>query len=385
MLDLVYDHQQHRIKTYHGWLRGAFRIIQPPPARRSMTRPSLTISGLKSQPVLVRRKWTDHEGFQYQLPVTSLPRYGKTEASESVLTGQSLASADFSVEKVFEDILQLSKSEVPEKLHVKRVMGSMFHLWREARTRSAISGYLHRYFKEASSQRKDALKSLLCLCRIYHCVENFVEAAEMSSAFQSIECEAVACQRSNAEAPGPEFSTPLQVADRLGIPVHHDTWSCYLVREAPRFAKLIREKRSKQYLHAEIQALNYHDLHISTDEKKLIHPYVGCSRRCCLLCYSLIDLRGDFRVRGTHETVIHRWNIPKNHAAVGADAALTKARVATVRLLQRVVRILCELLKAPHPVTSGQLLAQSSVALSSAQITVEKGLAPLERSARELE
>ena len=67
---------------------------------------------------------------------------------------------------------------------------------------------------------------------------------------------------------------------------------------------------------------------------------------------------------------------------VGEDEVFMKA---TARLLNTVLTVLRDLSRKPRPPTGRDLLAQSSAALSSAQIIVEKDSAPLERPKREME
>ncbi|KAG9236236.1 hypothetical protein BJ875DRAFT_457146 [Amylocarpus encephaloides] len=77
----------------------------------------------------------------------------------------------------------------------------------------------------------------------------------------------------------------------------------------------------------------------------------GVGKLCCLLCWLLLRVHGAFHVRGTHETIMHWWEILR--------ILLTEAYTAEM-LLQN-------LLDQPFPLRHPRLLAQSSAALSTMQ------------------
>ena len=91
-----------------------------------------------------------------------------------------------------------------------------------------------------------------------------------------------------------------------------EDWTSYLNQQSTRFARMVKERRRKHHFHAEIHVLLGRDVLLSQDERKQTHPYIGCSRRCCWLCYAFVLLHGGFETRGTHGTIMHRWDILTN-------------------------------------------------------------------------
>ena len=385
MFDLVFEHQQQRITTYHAWLTQAFGTHGTAPSFPRVELPSLSESLAALQFPLKRRKWTDDKGLEYDLTVASLSDLSEDESSVATLTASSLASVNDGVERLFRDVGTLCQTPKSVSTNLlKQIMCNGFHLWKGARTQSAMRTHLLRYFENDPKRRKDAQKALLCLCRVYHCVYNFIEAAEKLQISNSFKWIAIAYQPLNLPGTSLHPPSPLSVARRLGLTISGNAWTSFFIREAPKFRNLVNERRQKSNVHAEIQAIFFHYLYSSAHEKKHTHPYIGCSRHCCSLCYLFILIHGEFRVRCTHETILHRWNLPARHVK-GENEALLKVRSTTRRLLDTLKNILRELFKEPRPPTRREQLAQSSAALSSAQIAAEKESAPLERSHREVE
>ncbi|EXJ69260.1 uncharacterized protein A1O5_07296 [Cladophialophora psammophila CBS 110553] len=385
MLNLVVNHQWPRILRYLEWLKRAFQPKKSPAHHRSKEAAALVKSRLESQPFLKTRLWIDDNGFEFAIP-TNLRAQGYG-LSETVATGESFQNVDSSVSDLFEKVHKLcaEESRRSQEELLKQVMHITFDLWKGARTRSAIKAYLHQYFGDCRKHKAEAEKALLFLCKIYYGVRSFIEAAERPPAFKSIQCVPVHYQASGANHNfDSKQTTPLTVARRLGINVQQPGWIKYLIGEGTKFATLLQQKRRKPHFHAEIQVLQSHDFLSSPDERKHTHPYIGCSRRCCLLCYLFIRSYGGFDVRGTHQTIIHRWEIPE-HTIVGKADPITKFRSATERFLNIVRSILQRLFNMTYPISQSQLLAQSSDALSSARSTSEKESAQLEKSHRELE
>ncbi|KAK5214941.1 hypothetical protein LTR96_011628 [Exophiala xenobiotica] len=385
MFNLVFRHQRPRIMRYLELLKLAFQAKKSTAYHRSKESALLVESQLESQPFLKTRSWIDDNGFEFTIPTNLLAQ--DDDVSETIATGESLENADIGVSDLFEKVHKLcaEKSQRSQEILLKQVMRNTFDLWKGWRTRSAIKAYLHRYFGESRKQKKEAEKVLLFLCKIYYGAHIFIEAAEKLPAFKYIQCVPIQYQ---ASGPNKDTSsgqtTLLEVANSLGVTVQQPSWIGYLKREGTRFKTLLEEKRRKPHVHAEIQVLHHHDVLSSSDERRHTHPYVGCSRRCCLLCYFFILAYGGFGVRGTHQTIMHRWEIPENNVVSKAHA-ITTFRSATERLLDAVKSILRELFKMAFPISQSELLAQSSDALSSARTILEKESAQLEKSHLELE
>lgn len=81
---------------------------------------------------------------------------------------------------------------------------------------------------------------------------------------------------------------------------------------------------------------------------------------------------------------MHRWDIPQK-IPIGKDFSTKNFSLAAERQLNILKSILQQLFNMPYPVGQRQLLAQSSRALSSAQVILDKELAKFERSHREIQ
>jgi hypothetical protein len=133
--------------------------------------------------------------------------------------------------------------------------------------------------------------------------------------------------------------------------------------------------------HAEIQMLLYQNSGaMSPDEQgsaSSVHPYIGYSKRCCLLCWLFIRIHSAFHVRGTHETIVHRWEIP---IASLTKPATIKFQSTSVDLFSIIKIILQNMFDQSFPLKHPELLAQSSAALSTTQSTLDREKAEMERS-----
>lgn len=383
----MFKHQRQRISTYHTWLAEAFETRRTALSLRKGEYRTLNHSALALCSAKEPRQWTDDKGNEYEFKITSPSECNDDKVSEAVLTGDTLSGVDETVQTLFEKVEKVchGSTDSHETL-LKEVIRTSFELWKEARTQSAMRAYLNCYFGDDGRARKNALNALLCLCRIHHCVSTFVAAAEdleISDSFDYVRVPPPSASHLSAPPYSKERS-PISAATRLGLTVSGDIWSTYFVREASRFGKLVVEHRRKCHFHAEIQTVAYYIQHSTTHEKTTVHPYIGCSRRCCSLCYLFIMSYGGFRVRGSHETILHRWNLPID-LVYSQSQRSPQLHSAAVGLLLRLKQILQQLLKGTRPPSPRQLLAQSSAALSSALIEAEQESARLERSDREIE
>jgi len=385
MFDLVFQHQRPRILCYLGWLKSAYQAKEHPKCNPEAAGGSLSVSLLTSRPIIKNRMWTDNKGLDFAIPV-NLATHGDN-ASPSNATEASFNDVETSITDLFEKVRKLCADEpqATQDLLLKQVMHSMYDLWRGARSRSGVKAHLHRHFGESRKQRREVEKSLLFLCKTYAAVHSFIEAAERLPACNSI-CVFPIDYHNSGTQDHLKYRQlkPIEVAHHLGIAVQQPRWIGHLEQEEAKFATLLKEQRHKFHVHAEIQVLLHHALSSSPGEKKDAHPYIGCSRRCCWLCHFVIHEYGGFEVRGTHETVIHRWEIPRE---IADNQACSEQKLQSVieRLLQEVKIHLQSILGSSFPGRKLQLLAQSSVALSSGRSMVEEESALLEKSHRELQ
>jgi hypothetical protein len=124
--------------------------------------------------------------------------------------------------------------------------------------------------------------------------------------------------------------TPVEISRSLELLLRGTGWIDFLEKPTTKVA-FTKLRGETCHVHAEIQMLLYQNSGtMSPDEQGSagsVHPYIGCSKHCCLLCWLFIRIHGAFHVRGTHETVVQRWEIPM--------ASLTKP--ATIKLVDRTI------------------------------------------------
>ena len=198
--------------------------------------------------------------------------------------------------------------------------------------------------------------------------------------FKSVECIPIPLQPAilTKATPNPvrAQATPLEIAKSLGLYVRGVGWLRHLENKAIKnsFRKLRAEKRS---IHAEIQLLSHQTQFTkSRHEDGCVHPYIGCSKLCCLLCWLLLRVHGAYHVRGTHETIMHRWEIP---TVLLTEAYTAEHQPIMQQFLGVVKRLLQILVDQPFPLRHPMLLAQSSAALSTTQTVLDREKAQMEK------
>lgn len=198
--------------------------------------------------------------------------------------------------------------------------------------------------------------------------------------FKSIECIPVPLQPAipTRATPNPvrAQATPLEIVKSLGLYVRGVGWLHHLENKATKssFHKLRGEKC---HVHAEIQLLSHQTQYFkSRQEKGCVHPYIGCSKLCCLLCWLLLRVHDAYHVRGTHETIMHRWEIP----AIFLTEAYTAEHQPILQDFLGLIRTLLQnLLDQPFPLRQPDLLAQSSAALSTTKTVLDREEAQMQK------
>ena len=205
----------------------------------------------------------------------------------------------------------------------------------------------------------------------------FVEAARSLPIFKTVECVAVPFNPSTKSKTRRVTATPLAVASKLGIAIKHKYWTARLQHPGilDNFQSLLDEQR---FQHAETQILySCEELLRTSDDADQIHPYIGCSKLCCLLCLFFINRYNGFGIRGTHLTVMNKWTLPM-HAL---DGGLRPKFEGTARsLLESIKSILERTFAEPPSPQRTDAIAQSSLAIPTAQTIAEEELAVMERS-----
>ena len=384
MFALVFEHQRPRIMYHLRRLKEAFNSKHISGNKVQQKSPKSLRAIATSQPVLRLRCWTDDTGLEFEIPINGTENVDAL--SEDVATGESYEGADLMVSELFNNVKELCKDIVQEHENrlLKHVMQTLFELLQGIKAQSALKARLHRHFKNDLKRNQEARMALLSLRKIYHSVHTFIKAAERLRIFRSIQCVAVPYKPHDVESdPSISRQTPLTVAESLGLSVQR-SWKEYLRDENKQFKDLVEEKSSKRNFHAELQLSYHHCTLLSPDENKHIHAYIGCSKKSCLLCYLFVKLYGDFDVRGTHETLFHRWELHQSFP-IDDSGSTSRFRSATRDLLNLLKIVLAKIFNGPRIANRRDLLAQSSAALSSAQFEVEKESAKLEKSHRELQ
>lgn len=171
--------------------------------------------------------------------------------------------------------------------------------------------------------------------------------------------------------------TLIQIAATLGLELRGAGWIKHLQKNKTEenFNGL---RAQKCHVHAEIQLLSHQKTSVSSqDEIGKVHPYIGCSKRCCLLCWLFIRTDASFQVRGSHETVMHRWEIPTR---LLLDPSTTQLHLISNDFFYFIKTILQNLFNQSFPLKPPELLAQSSAALSTTQTVLDREKAQMEKS-----
>jgi hypothetical protein len=198
--------------------------------------------------------------------------------------------------------------------------------------------------------------------------------------FKSVECIPIPLQPAiptkATSNPVRAQATPLEIAKSLELYVRGVGWLHHLEKIAIKnsFRKLRGEKC---HVHAEIQLLSHQTQFFTSQHGDgCVHPYIGCSKLCCLLCWLLLRVHGAYQVRGTHETIMHRWEIP----AVLLTEVYTAEYLPILQDFFRFIRMLLQnLLDQPFPLRHPGLLAQSSAALSTTETVLDREKAQMEK------
>ncbi|GAB1315563.1 hypothetical protein MFIFM68171_05773 [Madurella fahalii] len=399
MFDLVFRHQRPRVSYYSRRLRDALRAEKrdglPPKCDRS-NRSELVLSedSVKKLPPVGIRKWVDDRGNKLKIRPSGVEAV-ESAASGVAVTADSLRNVVSEVDTVFHILNSLcSASELKESQGsslLKGLISATWTLWKSVRHRSHIKTRLRQQLEglqDGNKRYNKVISALEFLCRIRQSVFTFIQAAATAVFWQSIECVPVPVPvpkspRHPEPDPTRRFCLSRIITDRLGLKLNDKGRTEYLRRGSTRanFRKIWKEKR---HIHAEIQIL--HAYATSMIEHGIgggwvPHTYIGCIRRCYMLCYFFILSYGGLQVRGIHETVMHRWAVPAIPSSQYAGINASRFQAATERLLVIIKSILQELLAQPYPlVDSPQLLAQSSAALSTARNLLDREISKMEKS-----
>jgi hypothetical protein len=387
MLDIILKYQFPRITYYLNKLRKALRLEAPTTCATKDKRPRLSDEWLQRLPVLHTRGWIDDNENEFQFSAASLDE--AENISRAALSAQSLEIINNEVNNIFKLVDQVSSLDENEDDHLsqailKQLLPSLFSVWRSIRFQALINARLHARFQDlqnSAKRHKEALTALKFLCRVYYSVDVFIQAAQSMPIFRSVECIPIPLQQAiptkTKSNPVRVQATPLEIAKSLGLYVRGVGWLHQLENKATKnsFRKLRGEKC---HVHAEIQLLSHQTQFVkSRHEGGYVHPYIGCSKLCCLLCWLLLRVHGAYHVRGTHETIMHRWEIP---AVLLTEAHTAEYKPILQNFLGFIKKLLQNLLDQPFPLRHPGLLAQSSAALSTTETLLDREKTQMEKS-----
>lgn len=378
MFTLIIEYQRPRIMYHIDMLRGMLNTSRN---SEKSEQPSLT---MVSQDRLAATrpprdlKWTDHEGNTLEFP--NAPACESGSRSDSAVTGESLLNVDNKIGSVLAKIQDFCKHApsittlarfTPSQILLMRgVMSDSLRIWRSVRHESATIARLYDRFwgqQNAAKRVNVFVTALKYLGRTCLAVETFIEAAEKMPMFRSIQFEAIKPHLSRNSIPVAQ-RTPLELLERIGFEVRNQEWIEHLQKN--RTVRKFQETRChKRFLHAELQVLNFFTLlPVARDKTAHVHQFIGCSKLCCLLCYCLVLAHGKFKMRGTHRTVMHRWEFPP---AIGLGPAAN-------HLYEIVLDLLEGTLSRPFRDRHSVALAQSSAAISTARTVPDQDLGQME-------
>jgi hypothetical protein len=320
MLDMILKYQRPRITYYLNRLRKALRFEKPTTCTIQDKRPRLSDEWLQRLPVLHTRSWIDDNENEFQFSVASLD--GAENISRAALSAQSLKNIKDEVDSIFKLVDQVCSLDESGDDHLsrailKQLLPSLFFVWRSPRFQASIKARLRARFQHSQNSEKrqhEAFTALKFLCRVYYSVDVFIQAAQSMPIFKSVECIPIPLQPAISTKatsnPVRAQATPLEIAKSLGLYVRGDGWLHHLENKAIKNS-FRKPQGGKRHVHAEIQLLSHQTQFFKSRlEDGCVHPYIGCSKLCCLLCWLLLRVHGAYDVRGTHETIMHRWEIP---------------------------------------------------------------------------
>lgn len=348
---------------------------------------NMSEESLRRVPGIRSRKWIDDHENEF---IFGLNKSSKADAdSDAAASGDSWKNINTDVDVTFGRIEGVCHSDVASSAVatkfttsqiplLKELMVATFDGWKSVRHRSAIKTRLRSQFQTVKRGRRlqnTVITALTFLSRVYLGVSTFIDAAEKITKFQSIEFVKVRVPPPQLRHK-PSQGSPLEVTKQLGIEVVGAGWINHLQKRKTK--DLFHELRKHtRHIHAELQVLHHHDtFYALRNESYDVHSYIGCSKRCCFLCYCFILAHGGFRIRGTHETIMPRWEVPGPFPDISLSSEFQSA---TGKLLYIITSILRNSFQQCYSTADGELLAQSSAAMSTAQTVLDRELEKMER------
>ena len=200
------------------------------------------------------------------------------------------------------------------------------------------------------------------LGRLKSAFECFVETATALGSFANLKIHAIPVDKKRFKAPSNMPSLAKTMA-QLGLDVTPQILEKHVVRrhrgKRPTVSVISEEFQDRQrrdgFIHAEVQIL----LYLMRNSLNLSLKYIGCSRRSCFLCKTLLErFKPPYTTRHCHGKLYYKWIIPDQ---LVNDSTQRQSFVEPIRQLVDVLRF--ELLR---PISS----PMPHVPESSASVTV---------------
>jgi hypothetical protein len=354
VLEIIFDHQAPRVGFYTTILRDTIEKAgqttatpQAPTARN--------IRGAAHQ--AASRDWEDNCGLRYSFRLD-----GTGEESTSDIAADCLSDRqeEALVQETYGEIRRLcgDSRRVPP-LPTRDLLKKVYRIVRHSPQRSALKRLLRQAVRGDKRLLKEAWASVLYLARIPYAAYALVQvAARLGSTALKFR------QVPSATARKPRTSDPRSPVEVLASLGHHRLapgWRGFF-QGAKRVDEFTRLSRLRETVHGEVQLILYVEDELTFTRGGLsgeVYPYIGCSKKCCFFCDRFLAGHGAFRARGSHQTLFPMWALPR---------ALPPQSLPVMRRFSGLLRdTLRRILSMPGPLRQGDLLQQSSAALSTVQ------------------
>ena len=356
IFEIMFRHQTPRVEFYSTVLREAFGRSAQMSSAKSLT--SDVMKHLAMGPVSPRR-WEDNHGLKFEF---GLPNTNEARGSDVAADCLSRQEDENLVDETFREVQELfhvvssaaSRAATPSPKLVKSLCTIIQH----PRQRPAFKGLLRQALHEQTFQK--AWSSLLFLSRIYYAAATMTDLVSRSNSIRFYDFDEVPHGFRKPPKISHDRRALAKALESLGcLPLTKD-WMNFFQNKVGEYARMLAEGKG---VHAETQLICYLSVRPSLPERHrgTVFPYVGCSKKCCFFCEEFRCCNGPFEARGTHGVVFSKWALPQGAASADSDQYLSLLR----QFSQRLKAQLRAELSRPPPLRQGNLLQQSSAALST--------------------
>lgn len=347
------------MRYYLQILQEAFAAGEAQPVDDALSKP--TFAELRNLPL--HKTFTGTQWAEYDF--SSFHKRCNAPKPDSVRSRESYGRVAAEAEELFEDLRAFCTRDCRQQdSHIKGLIKKAYDFQYDVRGRAALQACFEGTFPRARKTMKAAAvrRALLFMCRVYAAINTFVKAASSISSFRNITMTPV--MWNNRVVRKPSAPRPLLEVLRpacpglTSLPRLKNITNGYIER---RFDS---ERRKVRHVHAEVQLLYEFEMRRTTaGHKPRVHPYIGCSKRCCYLCGRLLQHHAFFHARDSHNKLYTQWRVPQlfpSRTAAGAFEQATRAVFEEVR-----AGLVLHLSGEDVP-SRGSLRPESTVALSTA-------------------